>query len=145
MDNLLKDLLIKCMANTFVMYYKAHAAHWNVEGMNFPQYHDFFGKLYEELHGAIDPLAEHIRAMDEYAPKTLRSLLLESEIEEPEIIVDDRSYVVDILDSNNLVLVSLMRAFQRAEEVGEVGLADFITQRIDTHQKHGWMLKAMLR
>jgi starvation-inducible DNA-binding protein len=145
MDNLLKDLLIKCMANTFVMYYKAHAAHWNVEGMNFPQYHDFFGKLYEELHGAIDPLAEHIRAMDEYAPKTLRSLLLESEIEEPEIIVDDRSYVVDILDTNNLVLVSLMRAFQRAEEVGEVGLADFITQRIDTHQKHGWMLKAMLR
>lgn len=133
------------MANTFVMYYKAHAAHWNVEGMNFPQYHDFFGKLYEELHGAIDPLAEHIRAMDEYAPKTLRSLLLESEIEEPEIIVDDRSYVVDILDTNNLVLVSLMRAFQRAEEVGEVGLADFITQRIDTHQKHGWMLKAMLR
>jgi DNA-binding ferritin-like protein len=72
-------------------------------------------------------------------------LLLESEIEEPEIIVDDRSYVVDILDTNNLVLVSLMRAFQRAEEVGEVGLADFITQRIDTHQKHGWMLKAMLR
>lgn len=140
----LKDYLIQALAETFVMYFKAHSAHWNVEGPNFPQYHKFLGELYEELHGAVDPLAEHIRAIDEYAPKTLVHLLSVSSI--PEIELDDSiSMFRDLLDSNNLVLVSLMRAFQTAEEAGEVGLADFITQRIDTHQKHGWMLKAMLR
>jgi len=54
--------LKKVLADTFGMYFKAHAYHWNVVGPDFSQYHDFFGKLYEELFGAVDAIAEHIRA-----------------------------------------------------------------------------------
>ena len=61
----------QAMANTFVMYFKAQSYHWNVEGINFPQLHEFFGDLYEELQGAVDPFAEQIRALGEYAPKNL--------------------------------------------------------------------------
>jgi len=34
------------LANTFVMYFKTHSYHWNVEGVLFSLYHDFFGDLY---------------------------------------------------------------------------------------------------
>ena len=52
------------LADTFVMYMKSHSYHWNVIGPDFPQLHEFFGNLYEDLHGAVDPLAEHVRALD---------------------------------------------------------------------------------
>jgi len=51
----------------------------------------------------------------------------------------------DLLMTNNLVLVSLMRAYQLADDADELGLANFIQDRIDIHQKHGWMLKATLK
>ena len=64
--------LRRALADSFVLYFKAHAYHWNVEGINFPQYHDFFAELYQEIHAAIDPMAEQIRTLDAYAPRALR-------------------------------------------------------------------------
>ena len=52
--------LKKVLADTFVMYYKAHSYHWNVEGSNFPQYHEFLQNIYEEIFAAVDVIAEHI-------------------------------------------------------------------------------------
>ena len=62
------------MANTFAMYFKAHSYHWNIEGRNFSEYHGFFGSMYEELHDAIDPMAEQIRAIDAYAPISIMDM-----------------------------------------------------------------------
>ena len=69
------EMMRKVLADTFAMYLKAHNYHWNVEGSNFPQYHDFFGNLYQELHGAVDPIAEEIRALDAYVPGSLSRFL----------------------------------------------------------------------
>ena len=57
------------LADTFFMYQKAHSYHWNVEGNLFPMLHEFFGNLYEEIYGAVDPMAEQIRSLNEYAPR----------------------------------------------------------------------------
>ena len=62
------------LANQTFMYNKAHVFHWNVEGIEFPQYHGFFGELYGELYSAIDPIAEQIRALGEYAPVSIHEL-----------------------------------------------------------------------
>jgi len=71
----LKAALNVLLADMFVMYFKAHSYHWNVEGMFFSQYHAFFGELYEELHDAIDPTAEHIRTCtDGYAPISMMEM-----------------------------------------------------------------------
>ena len=134
----------KVLADTFGMYYKAHAYHWNVVGPDFSQYHDFFGKLYEELYGAVDTIAEHIRAIDGMAPNNLTMLKDLSSLQDadPSAPMDMFN---DLLMTNNLVLVTLMRAYQLADDADELGLANFIQDRIDIHQKHGWMLKATLK
>jgi starvation-inducible DNA-binding protein len=141
--NELQIALKKVLANTFVMYFKTHTYHWNVEGMFFPQLHEFFGDLYEELYGAIDPIAEHIRAMDSYTPLSLVELKgLSTVMETLAGVPDAKSMVNNLIVDNNTVIISLMQAYQEADKASELGLANFLQDRIDIHQKHGWMLKA---
>ena len=137
--------LKKAMADSFVLYYKAHAYHWNVEGANFKQYHDLFAVIYLEIFEAIDTLAEHIRQLDDYAPASLSQLKSLSMISEDEEAVSAMSMVSSLLDANNLTLASLMMAYRAADSATELGLANFIQDRIAAHQKHGWMLKATLK
>jgi starvation-inducible DNA-binding protein len=137
--------LKQAMADSFVLYYKAHAYHWNVEGADFKQYHDLFSVIYLEIFEAIDTLAEHIRQLDDYAPASLSQLKSLSMISEDDEVVSAMSMVSRLLDANNLTLASLMMAYRAADNATELGLANFIQDRIAAHQKHGWMLKATLK
>jgi starvation-inducible DNA-binding protein len=137
--------LKKVLADTFVMYYKAHSYHWNVEGSDFPQYHSFLNDLYEEIFGAVDTIAEHIRQIDGYTPTSLTELKSYSMISEDEDVLSAISMMNRLLDANNLVLASLMMAYQAAEQATEIGLSNFLQDRVAAHQKHGWMLKSITK
>lgn len=142
----LKSLLKKVLADNFMLYFKAHSYHWNVEGMFFPMMHDFFGKLYEELFDEVDVIAEHIRILDEYAPRTLSEMMSHASISEDDSPVTEvKDMVNQLIAANNLMLVSLMRAYQVAEDTSELGVADYLQARIDAHNKHAWMLKTILK
>lgn len=141
----LNNSLREVLADTFVMYFKAHSFHWNVEGPDFQQYHNFLGDLYEELHGAVDTIAEHIRAIDYYAPTSLTTFLDNTKINEKAEIKSAVDMIKELSSDNNVVLASLYVAYQLAEDNTELGLANFIQDRIDIHQKHGWMLKAITK
>ena len=130
------------LADTFTMYFKTHSYHWNVIGPNFSQYHDFFGKLYEELHGSIDMIAEQIRAVNSFAPSSLDRLKELTRIEEADTIPSsDRMFQV-LINDNNIVLDSLKQAYDLADKAEELGLANFLQDRMDIHKKHGWMIKS---
>jgi DNA-binding ferritin-like protein len=38
-----------------------------------------------------------------------------------------------------------MMAYKIAEEAGEIGVSNFLQDRVIQHQKHGWMLKSTLK
>ena len=141
----LVEIMRKVLADTFAMYLKAHNYHWNVEGINFPQYHDFFGKLYEELHGAADPIAEEIRSLDAYAPGSFTRFMELTEIEDELNIPMAREMASRLLADNEIVLRTLDVAFKLADQFDKQGLADFIAGRIDVHNKHAWMLRSILK
>ncbi len=144
MDTLI-EIMRKVLADTFAMYLKSHNYHWNVEGANFPQYHDFFGNLYEELHGAVDPIAEEIRSMDAYAPGSFTRFLELTTIEDETSIPGGIEMVRRLAMDNEKVLATLDIAFKLADELDQQGLADFIAGRIDAHKKHGWMLRSITK
>jgi starvation-inducible DNA-binding protein len=137
--------LKKVLGDTFVMYYKAHSYHWNVEGSDFPQYHSFLNNLYEEIFAAVDTIAEHIRQIDGYTPTSLTELKSYSMISEDEDVLSAVSMMNRLIDANNLVLASLMMAYQEAEQATEIGLSNFLQDRVAAHQKHGWMLKSITK
>jgi starvation-inducible DNA-binding protein len=131
------------LADTFFMYMKAHSYHWNVEGMFFPQLHAFFGDLYEELHDSIDPMAEQIRALGEYAPRNIEEMYQDRTVDCTNPARSARDMVSDLLEANEQVIISLNILFKKLEESGDQGFMDFVASRLNSHKKHGWMLKSI--
>ena len=144
MNELVMSLRV-LLGNTFVMYFKAQSHHWNVEGINFSQFHDFFGKLYEDVYGSIDHIAEEIRAMREYAPRTISEIYEYKTINEGNVSVTVEQMLQDLQNANDGVLESLNKSMEIATRENKQGLADFLAGRIDIHEKHGWMIRSHLK
>jgi starvation-inducible DNA-binding protein len=139
----LKTALKIVMANTYAMYFKAHGHHWNVEGKDFSQMHDFFSGIYEELFTAVDTIAEEIRALDEYAPYNMSEIASITTIKESNIYgVDVSGMLSDLNDANGAVIEALNSAHRLAEAENNRGLVNLIEERLDVHAKHGWMIRA---
>lgn len=142
----LQIALTIALANTYVMAFKAQAYHWNVEGMFFPVFHDFFGDLYNELNGSVDDLAERIRTLDGYAPISIASLLHYATVGEDQIRVPGTSAMIsNMLQACAETTASLNKAFALAEVENNQGLMDILAARLDAHAKHAWMLKSILK
>ena len=145
MDKLTAALKI-ALANTFVMYFKSQSYHWNVEGFAFAPYHDFFGEVYNDLYGAVDPLAEHLRKLDVYAPVSLMELYGYKTITEDSAKpVNIHSMLSNLLTDNTEIYNALSTAFDMATELKVQGLADYLASRMDAHKKTEWQIKASLK
>lgn len=143
MENLIDELKV-ALATTFSFYLKAQFFHWNVTGKDFVQLHDFFGKVYEEVLDSIDTMAEHIRALDAYAPGGLKRMAELSLISDTDIIPSDIEMVNTLYKDNAVVIGVLNLVFRLADEENEQALADFISQRLASHKKHAWMMRSIL-
>ena len=142
MDKLLQAMRI-AFASEFAFYLKAHVFHWNVEGPDFSEFHGLFGGIYEEVYGAIDPFAEHIRKIDAYVPGSFEKM---SMVENAGVEVLSAMEMTANLLSDNEKLTKLMGiVYNLADAAGEYGLANFLAERQDAHRKHGWMLRATLK
>jgi starvation-inducible DNA-binding protein len=145
MDHLIAALNI-AHANTFVMYFKAHSYHWNVEGIEFAQHHSFFNDLYDDLHDATDPLAERIRTLNQYAPISLSEVLTHTTIDEDAHKPSTaRDMFSNLIVANNEVVDSLNKVLELATKENKQGIVNFVADRLDVHAKHGWMLRAHLK
>lgn len=141
MDELQKAAKIG-FASSFSFYLKAHNFHWNVEGSDFLEYHDLFGKIYEEVYGSIDDYAEKIRALGTYVPASYQRFTMLSQIDDETRILDKDTMLQELLADNDKLISILKFVYDRAEAAGEHGFSNFLAERMDAHRKHGWMLKA---
>ena len=132
------------LATNFSFYLKLHFFHWNVTGPNFPQYHEFFGDLYEEVFAANDKIAEQIRAIKGYAPGSLSRFLDLTTIKDQIDVVPAEQMLSIAIQDNDKVIEVITQAFLAAEQSAEHGLANFLQDRIDIHKKHAWMLRSTL-
>jgi starvation-inducible DNA-binding protein len=141
MEQLIESMKV-VHATNFAFYLKMHFFHWNVTGPNFPQYHEFFGDLYEEVHGAVDDIAEHIRAIEGFAPGSFQRFMDLSTIQDQVEVVSAQEMFNIALSDNNKVIEVLKAAYKLADAFNELGLANFLQDRMDIHKKHGWMLRS---
>jgi starvation-inducible DNA-binding protein len=142
---MLKDTLKQTLADAFTFYLKAQFYHWNVEGPDFVQYHDFLGELYEDVQGSVDTIAELIRTLDEYAPGTLRRMQELTSITESDVIPNGLEMMRNLFTENLKLLATLMTAYKDATDAGEEGIANYLQDRIQAHEKHSWMLRSIIK
>jgi starvation-inducible DNA-binding protein len=133
------------LGTTFGLYFKAHSYHWNVEGPDFAQYHDFLGNFYESVYGNVDSIAEHIRALDSYAPVSLSRMLELSDIEETNSIPTALAMIVDLKANNERYMMHLRAGIAAADQADEPAVGNFLQDILDQHQKHGWMLRSFTK
>lgn len=142
---MLADSLKVLLATSYVFSIKAQNFHWNVEGPDFPQLHDFFGDLYSEVYNnTIDRAAEFVRALDHYTPGSMVRFAELSVIDEQTKIPRSELMVAELYEDNSKILMLLNEMFPIANEENQ-GIANFIAERIDAHGKHGWMLRSILK
>lgn len=141
-----KAALKVVLADTFVMYFKAHSYHWNVEGPNFGEMHEFFSGIYEDLYGTVDIWAEQLRALGEYAPISLAELYnnrtMQEDTVKPAKVGDMLS---SVLLSNNTMILNLDKLFEVSSEENLQNVADIAASRLDVHRKNGWMINSYLK
>lgn len=143
---MLSDTLKTILATAYALSIKAQNFHWNCEGPDFPQYHDFFGNFYEEVYNnTIDRTAELIRQLDSYTPGSILRYAELSQIQDQTKIPRAMLMMEELYQDNAIILDMYKQAFHVAEEADEQGIANFIAERIDAHGKHAWMLRSILK
>lgn len=138
----LKDDLKVLLSDVVTLSFVAQGYHWNVEGEDFYQYHELFQEIYEDVHSSIDPTAENIRKLDEYAPFTLSKFIDLRTVESKEVKADPKAMAKALAVVNQGVIKTLDKASESAEKEREFGIMDFLAGRIDMHKKWDWQLKA---
>lgn len=143
---MLADALKTLLATSYAFVIKAQNFHWNVEGPDFPQYHEFLGNLYNEVYNnSIDQTAELIRQLDSYTPGSITRFAELSQIPDQTKIPRAELMIAELAQDNATLLAMWKEAFPIAEQANEQGIADYIASRIDAHGKHGWMLRSILK
>ena len=143
----LVNALATVLGDAVVFSYKILGAHWNVEGPDFFQNHEFFRVIYEDVDGMIDPTAENIRKLGASAPFQLSDLLGLTRINElgfPEGS-SFTALCIDAYEANEVILLDINNAFNIATALEEQGIADFLAGRDDMHKKWRWQLSASMQ
>jgi starvation-inducible DNA-binding protein len=141
----LADLLKTYLASTFAYYLKAHYFHWNVEGPDFGELHEFFSNIYEDAFAAVDPIAEFIRTTEEYAPGSLSRFHELTQIQDQIKVPRARLMLEELLADTQTMIDLSKQAFDASTEAGRDDVANFAADRMAAHGKYMWQLKSYLK
>lgn len=138
--------LKRVLSDTFVLYMKTYAVHWNFTGPNFFSVHKFTEAQYTELAEAIDEMAERLRAIGYEAPISLDDILSASDLKE--ISANKMSagaMLEDLARSHDLLAKRAKEAADATAENDDDFSNDMMVARIGAHEKAAWMLKSLLK
>jgi starvation-inducible DNA-binding protein len=145
MEQLIQQLKV-ILGTNFALYLKAHNYHWNIEGSNFPQYHDFLNGFYNEVFAQTDLIAEHVRYLDSYVPGSMERFLQLADIEEAvDNIPTAQVMMQNIKYDNDRYIVHLRAGIVAAEQANEPAVGNFLQDILGAHQKKAWMLKSITK
>ena len=145
MEELIEQLKV-ILGTNFALYLKSHNYHWNIEGPNFPQYHDFLNTFYTQVFAQIDPIAEHIRYLDSYAPGSMERFLELADIEEAvDIIPTAMEMMTQLKLDNDRYIIHLRAGIVAAEQANEPAVSNFLQELLGAHQKKSWMLRSIIK
>jgi starvation-inducible DNA-binding protein len=138
------DGLSRLLADTYTLYLKTHNFHWNVKGPMFQTLHLMFETQYNELALAVDLIAERIRALGYPAPGTYAEYSKLSSIKEAKGVPTATKMISELVAGQEAVVRTARSIFPVVDKANDEPTADLLTQRMQTHEKTAWMLRALL-
>lgn len=132
------------LADTYTLYLKTHFFHWNVTGPMFSSLHLMFETQYTELALAVDTIAERIRALGHTAPGSYVAFSKLTSIKETETPPKAEAMIKDLILAHEQVTRTARKIFPVAEKASDEATVDLLTQRLNLHEKTGWMLRSLI-
>jgi len=142
---MLSDNLKVLLASTQSFAIKTQNFHWNVEGSNFPQYHDFFNTLYEDVNATIDPIAEYVRVLGAYTPGSLTRYAELSIIQDQIKIPRAQLMFAESLKDCEIMIELVVAIFDEATNERQQGIANFMAELQDLYGKKAWFIHSTLK
>ena len=140
------SLLMKTLADEYVLYTKTRNYHLNVTGPHFNDLHKFFESQYGAIDERIDEVAEFIRYFGEKAPASLTGFLAIARLREPAWDGPSSDQMIrNLLDDHETLIRHLRDDVETAAGKHKAAeLADFLTGLLEDHEKMAWMLRSLL-
>lgn len=136
--------LEKTLANSYLLKLKLQNYHWNVVGANFKLLHELFGGQYEEVSGAIDEIAERLRALGSKVEATFKHFQKLSKIKDGDKNLNSVAMIKDLIGSHEIIVEDLKSGTRAAQAEGDEATADLFIGRTQAHEKAIWMLVSSL-
>ncbi len=137
------SLLNQQLADTSDLYSQTKQAHWNVKGPEFFQLHELFDLLAKNIDGYIDQIAERVTALGGEARGTVRMAAADSRLPEfPEGLRRGLQHVEALAERYAAYAASTRTGIDTAEQAGDTGTADLLTEVVRDIDKHLWFLEA---
>lgn len=139
------NILNDDLADEYVLLTKTRNYHWNVEDPRFNDLHKFFEEQYELLSAAVDEIAERVRSVGGRTRATLKEFINSSQIRE-----DIGSYpnadtmLGNLLSDHETIIKTLRKNINECQELNDEGTANFLTDKMEQHEKMAWMLRSFL-
>lgn len=136
--------LADVLADTYMLIYKTHAYHWNVEGPLFYSIHNLTEGQYEDMFAAADNLAERIRAVGQMAPMSMSEIVKRSVIDDSVSNPSAGDMCQALADDHERIAHRLHALVKLAGEHNDPVTEDLATERSGFHEQAAWMLKAIV-
>ena len=139
------NILNDDLADEYVLLTKTKNYHWNVEDPRFNDLHKFLDEQYQQLSAAVDEIAERIRAVGGRTRATLKEFINSSQIRE-----DVGSYpnadtmLGNLLSDHETIIKTLRKNINECQELNDEGTANFLTDKMEEHEKMAWMLRSFI-
>jgi len=138
------DGLAALLADSYTLYLMTHNFHWNVTGPQFNSLHKMFMEQYTEQWGALDTIAERIRALGFPAPGTFKEFIKLSSIKEVEGVPRTNEMIRQLVTAQEATARTARKLFATVNAAADQPTADLLTQRLEVHEKNAWMLRSLL-
>jgi starvation-inducible DNA-binding protein len=139
------DGLAIFLADNYVLYLKTQNFHWNVTGPLFQSLHEMFEQQYTDLATAVDEIAERIRAVGHFAPGSFTQFMeisnLKDQVDRPESAED---MVAILVKDHEQLVAGARKILEIADAEHDDVTVDFVTERMNTHEKTAWMLRSII-
>lgn len=136
------DAVARLLADTYALYFKTHAYHWNVTGPRFHDLHAMFEEQYTELWQATDDIAERVRALGDLAPISYEEMAGKASVKFDNATPDADSMVRNLVAGHEQVVRTARAVLKLAGDHGDEATADLVAPRVSVHEKTAWMLRA---
>lgn len=142
---MLGDNLKVLLASTQSFAIKSQNFHWNTEGSNFPQYHEFFDTLYSDVSGTIDRIAEYIRVLGQYTPGSLQRYSELTIIQDQTKIPRAQLMFAESLQDCEKMIELAVAMFDEATNERQQGIANYMAELQDLYAKKAWFIRSILK